>query len=252
MSAALAVSAGLHVLAYRWAPPSSRVSPPEAELAAGRTVLTMRLAPSAPADQSQKDRRAPEKAEETESAARPEQTRKAEPEPARETDPPPQHTSPKQPPPEQNETERPERTEPAADDVEPEPSPDEPRERPDPAPAEPAVEEDSPNPQAEASASSAAPQGTERPAPVEGRIVPDYPLLSRKRGEEGTVTLEVHVSAEGKPERVTVSDGSGHRRLDRAAVRAVRRTSFRPARRNGRPVPMTYTQRITFRLEKSP
>lgn len=60
---------------------------------------------------------------------------------------------------------------------------------------------------------------------------PDYPLVSRRRHEEGTVLLLVQVSADGAPAQVTVERTSGFSRLDVAALQAVLRWRFVPARR---------------------
>lgn len=61
---------------------------------------------------------------------------------------------------------------------------------------------------------------------------PDYPVVARRRGEEGRVVLLVDVDPDGNPASVTVATGSGHAALDDAAVRAVRRWRFaNPERR---------------------
>jgi len=78
--------------------------------------------------------------------------------------------------------------------------------------------------------------------------LPHYPTLARRRGIEGTVTLEVRVRADGLPERVAIGRSSGSGLLDAAALEAVRRWRFRPARRAGVPVEGDVTVPITFRL----
>ena len=57
-------------------------------------------------------------------------------------------------------------------------------------------------------------------------IRPHYPLGARLRGEEGVTVLRAHVDRYGKAVRVDVVTSSGHRALDRAAQRAVRRALF--------------------------
>lgn len=59
---------------------------------------------------------------------------------------------------------------------------------------------------------------------------PDYPRLSRDMGEEGRVELRVHVTTQGLPDEITPHRSSGHERLDRAALQAVWRWKFVPAR----------------------
>ncbi|RMD79317.1 MAG: energy transducer TonB [Lentisphaerae bacterium] len=63
-----------------------------------------------------------------------------------------------------------------------------------------------------------------------------YPWLSRLRGEEGTVVLQVEVLPSGKTGNVTVLTSSGYKRLDNAACRAVREASFQPAQLAGKAV----------------
>ncbi|MDW8123587.1 MAG: TonB family protein [Geminicoccaceae bacterium] len=78
--------------------------------------------------------------------------------------------------------------------------------------------------------------------------LPHYPAAARRRGIEGTVVLEVAVSPAGLPEEVVVARSSGSRLLDEAALEAVRRWRFRPARRAGEPVAGRVAVPITFRL----
>jgi TonB family protein len=62
---------------------------------------------------------------------------------------------------------------------------------------------------------------------------PDYPITLRQRGIEGTVWLRVHVDRSGLPEQIILFKTSGYRLFDEAALRAVARWRFRPARSNG-------------------
>lgn len=78
---------------------------------------------------------------------------------------------------------------------------------------------------------------------------PVYPVLSRRRGEQGRVLLRVQVSAQGTAERVEIESGSGHARLDAAALEAVRRWRFVPARRGDTAVAASVRVPIVFRLD---
>jgi protein TonB len=78
---------------------------------------------------------------------------------------------------------------------------------------------------------------------------PSYPSLSRRAGEEGGVLLQVHVTADGRAEQVTVSRSSGFARLDAAAVEAVRRWRFVPARQGVRAVDGWVLVPINFSLK---
>ncbi|GFM75368.1 hypothetical protein PSCICM_11870 [Pseudomonas cichorii] len=59
---------------------------------------------------------------------------------------------------------------------------------------------------------------------------PEYPSLAMRRGWEGTVLLRVHVLASGKPGEIQIQKSSGRDSLDEAAVTAVKRWSFVPAK----------------------
>lgn len=78
---------------------------------------------------------------------------------------------------------------------------------------------------------------------------PAYPAASRRNGEEGSVRLRVQVSADGRAMNVEIETSSGHERLDDAALRAVRRWRFVPARRGEEPVAASVIVPIAFRLQ---
>jgi len=79
-------------------------------------------------------------------------------------------------------------------------------------------------------------------------VHPAYPRISRRRGEEGTVTLSIEVFANGKAGNVSVIQSSGYRRLDEAAIKAARATTFTSARQFGRDVDSTTELSFTFKL----
>jgi protein TonB len=78
---------------------------------------------------------------------------------------------------------------------------------------------------------------------------PAYPPLSRRMGEQGRVLLHVLVTAEGEPERIELRTSSGSARLDGAALGAVKRWKFIPARQGDRPVPAWVLVPISFNLQ---
>ncbi len=59
---------------------------------------------------------------------------------------------------------------------------------------------------------------------------PQYPELAQRRGWEGTVLLRVQVLASGKPGEIQIQKSSGRQQLDDAALAAVKRWSFVPAK----------------------
>jgi protein TonB len=79
------------------------------------------------------------------------------------------------------------------------------------------------------------------PAPV-------YPILSRRRGEQGKVLLLVQVTAQGLAEKVEIQTSSGYLRLDSAALEAVKRWRFVPARRGDEAIAASVVVPIVFRL----
>ena len=78
---------------------------------------------------------------------------------------------------------------------------------------------------------------------------PAYPEMSRRRGQEGTVMLELRVDANGRVTEVRVVESSGFSALDAEAVKTVRDWRFRPAQRGGLPVAGSITTAVHFRLE---
>ena len=79
-------------------------------------------------------------------------------------------------------------------------------------------------------------------------IKPTYPIGARRRGEEGTVILDVAVAADGSATSVSLVSSSGFRDLDRAAQRAVEQARFKPGTRNGRATPSAARLTLIFRL----
>lgn len=78
--------------------------------------------------------------------------------------------------------------------------------------------------------------------------LPHYPIAARRRGIEGSLVLDVLVTPEGSPRAVAVARSSGSALLDEAALEAVRRWRFRPARRGNEPVEGRVSVPIAFRL----
>jgi protein TonB len=78
---------------------------------------------------------------------------------------------------------------------------------------------------------------------------PAYPASAREEGEEGVVILKVRISRGGLPEEIVLERSSGHGALDRAAIAAVRRWSFTPARRGDEAIEAWMQVPIRFRLD---
>ena len=79
---------------------------------------------------------------------------------------------------------------------------------------------------------------------------PHYPRQARKLRQEGRVLIEVRVSADGRPLNVALKSSTGFDLLDKAALEAVQRWRFVPARRGGRPVEASVIVPIQFVLSE--
>ena len=77
---------------------------------------------------------------------------------------------------------------------------------------------------------------------------PMYPSGAKRAGEEGRVLLRVLVSADGRAQTVEIAKSSGFDRLDDAAIDAVRRWRFVPARRGDANVAAHVNVPVAFAL----
>lgn len=77
---------------------------------------------------------------------------------------------------------------------------------------------------------------------------PKYPTSSRRAGEQGRVLLKVLVSEHGTPEEIELDTSSGSERLDQAAMEAVRKWSFIPAKRSNQPISAYVLVPVKFSL----
>jgi periplasmic protein TonB len=78
---------------------------------------------------------------------------------------------------------------------------------------------------------------------------PDYPSLSRRYGEQGTVVLRIFVKADGTAGEVQLKSSSGFPLLDKSAIAAVRDWRFNPATSDGKAYAEWYQISIPFKLE---
>jgi protein TonB len=79
---------------------------------------------------------------------------------------------------------------------------------------------------------------------------PRYPDQARRLGQEGLVQLSVNVNVQGDATQVKIKQGSGFSLLDEAALKAVRRWRFHPAKLGGLPVDSNVEVPIRFRLNE--
>jgi protein TonB len=102
----------------------------------------------------------------------------------------------------------------------------------------------------------AAPPPPHVPVSVQPRVdaaqsrAPEYPPISRRLGEQGTVVLQVLVDAKGRATDAKLIQSSGFPRLDQAALAGVKvGYRFVPGTLDGRPQPMWYTFKFTWKLQ---
>lgn len=81
------------------------------------------------------------------------------------------------------------------------------------------------------------------------RTPPHYPMSSKRLNEQGKVVLRVELAEDGRIADVTIKTSSGHRRLDEAALNAVKTWRCKPATRDGVAVRAVALQPFNFILE---
>jgi len=78
---------------------------------------------------------------------------------------------------------------------------------------------------------------------------PAYPALARQQGYQGTVSLTILVSKNGRASQVSVHKSSGYELLDNSALKTVKTWRFIPAMENGRRVAMEIQVLVHFKLD---
>lgn len=82
------------------------------------------------------------------------------------------------------------------------------------------------------------------------RALPKYPMAAKRMGKEGAVHLRLTIDRHGHLTKVEVIDKAGWG-FDEEAVRAVKHSTFRPARINGQPVTSIAHLKIRFQLRSA-
>ena len=80
------------------------------------------------------------------------------------------------------------------------------------------------------------------------QVKPRYPESARRAGFQGVTRLRVHVLESGRVGEVMVDQSAGFRDLDLAAMDAVRKWRFEPARRGKEPVSVWVMLPVKFEL----
>lgn len=97
----------------------------------------------------------------------------------------------------------------------------------------------------------AAPRVTEPKPIASASTQPDYPRDAQRRGQSGRVLLRVDVAPDGSIANIDFVQRSGTPELDRAAMNAVRKWRFTPARSDGKAVASSVNVPIDFVLPKN-
>lgn len=121
-----------------------------------------------------------------------------------------------------------------------------PEPEPEPTPP-PAVE----TPPAEPKPVAPAPAPVVPPRADAGQLsnpAPVYPTLSRRMREQGTVVLDILIRADGTVGEIKLKSSSGFKRLDDAAITAVRRWRYQPATQGGKAIDFWYELPLEFNL----
>lgn len=77
---------------------------------------------------------------------------------------------------------------------------------------------------------------------------PEYPLIARRRGQQGSVLLNITVSPTGRATKVSLQQSSGFELLDQAALKAVKTWNFEPARVGAMAVESKIEVPVRFKL----
>jgi protein TonB len=86
------------------------------------------------------------------------------------------------------------------------------------------------------------------PQPL-SQIAPLYPEIAQEAGIEGTVVVQVFIDKKGRVQDTVILKGIPNTGLDEAAVKAIRKTRFRPAKQRERPVGVWISIPVNFRLK---
>ena len=86
------------------------------------------------------------------------------------------------------------------------------------------------------------------PQPL-SNIRPVYPEIAQEAGIEGTVVVQVFIDKKGRVQDTVILKGIPNTGLDEAAVKAIRKTRFRPAKQRERAVGVWISIPVNFRLK---
>lgn len=123
---------------------------------------------------------------------------------------------------------------------------------PDPTPAPPAPPAPAEPPAAAAPAVGRPTMAISAPKDIShlscNIVQPDYPAMSKRRGETGTAVVGFVLGTSGKLENIALKKSSGSARLDEAALDAVRSSACKPYKENGEAIRAVTSVPFVFSL----
>ncbi len=90
-------------------------------------------------------------------------------------------------------------------------------------------------------------KGVTMGAMVKNIFKPSYPSSCKRKGHEGVTVLEVTILSNSKRGNIDIIKSAGCESLDKAAIKALKRAKYIPAKRLG--VPFTATKKIAFNFK---
>lgn len=80
--------------------------------------------------------------------------------------------------------------------------------------------------------------------------MPVNPMMARRLGQEGKVVLKLTIGEKGMLREIEVVEKAGYG-FTEAAVEAVKKSTFLPAKKDGKPIASRALLPITFQLESN-
>ncbi len=77
---------------------------------------------------------------------------------------------------------------------------------------------------------------------------PIYPKKARKRGYEGLIELFVLISIDGRASHIKIKKSTGHKMLDKQAIKTVKKWTFEPRKNNGQAIETWVMIPMRFKL----
>ena len=90
-------------------------------------------------------------------------------------------------------------------------------------------------------------KGVTMGAMVKNVFKPSYPSSCKRLGHEGTIVLKVTILSKGKCDSIEIIKSAGCKSLDKAAIKALKKAKYIPAKRLG--IPFTTTKKLAFNFK---